>query len=212
MATITNEMPFGSATAPIVDAETYEPAAAPRVVTLSQPESSGGRAVPRAALSPGVPGQGGHQGAGVHLAAVGRRQDDDGGQRGDRARQGRTQPRRRSSTPTCGARAWPTCSGCARTRACATSSPGARRSTTACGASARTSSTCCRRATPPDDLADDALRSAPGRSHGGAQAALRLRDRRHAAGAAAGRRADAVARSRRRDHGGARRITRRRSW
>ena len=39
---------------------------------------------------------------------------------------------------------------------------------------------------------------------GGAQAALRLRARRYAAGAAAGRRADAVARSRRRDDGGAR--------
>ena len=36
MATITNDMPFG-ATAPIVEAETYEPAIAPKVVTLSQP-------------------------------------------------------------------------------------------------------------------------------------------------------------------------------
>ena len=49
-----------------------------------------------------------------------------------------------SSTPICGARAWPRCWGCAPTRACATSSTAARRSTTACGASARTSSTCCR--------------------------------------------------------------------
>ena len=36
MATITNEMPFG-ASAAIVEAETYEPAIAPKVVTLSQP-------------------------------------------------------------------------------------------------------------------------------------------------------------------------------
>ncbi len=36
MATITNEMPFGAA---IVDAETYEPALAPRIVTLTQPTS-----------------------------------------------------------------------------------------------------------------------------------------------------------------------------
>jgi capsular exopolysaccharide synthesis family protein len=40
MATITNEMPFGAtAGAAIVDAETYEPAVAPKVVTLSQPAS-----------------------------------------------------------------------------------------------------------------------------------------------------------------------------
>jgi capsular exopolysaccharide synthesis family protein len=38
MATITNEMPFG-ATQAIVEAETYEPAIAPKVVTLSQPLS-----------------------------------------------------------------------------------------------------------------------------------------------------------------------------
>jgi capsular exopolysaccharide synthesis family protein len=37
MATMTNEMPFGGAA--IVDAETYEPAIAPRVVTLTQPLS-----------------------------------------------------------------------------------------------------------------------------------------------------------------------------
>jgi capsular exopolysaccharide synthesis family protein len=37
MATITNDMPFGASTAPIVEAETYEPAIAPKVVTLSQP-------------------------------------------------------------------------------------------------------------------------------------------------------------------------------
>jgi capsular exopolysaccharide synthesis family protein len=36
MATITNEMPFG-ASAAIVEAETYEPAVAPKVVTLSRP-------------------------------------------------------------------------------------------------------------------------------------------------------------------------------
>ena len=36
MATITNDIPFG-ATAPIVEAETYEPVLAPHVVTLSQP-------------------------------------------------------------------------------------------------------------------------------------------------------------------------------
>ena len=41
MATITNEMPFGATNtgAAIVEAETYEPAVAPRVVTLSQPNS-----------------------------------------------------------------------------------------------------------------------------------------------------------------------------
>ncbi len=38
MATMTNDMPFGGAPA-ILDAETYEPAIAPRVVTLSQPNS-----------------------------------------------------------------------------------------------------------------------------------------------------------------------------
>jgi capsular exopolysaccharide synthesis family protein len=38
MATITNEMPFGASTAaPIVEAETYEPVSAPKVVTLSHP-------------------------------------------------------------------------------------------------------------------------------------------------------------------------------
>jgi succinoglycan biosynthesis transport protein ExoP len=37
MATMTNDMPFGGAA--IVDAETYEPAIAPRVVTLTQPLS-----------------------------------------------------------------------------------------------------------------------------------------------------------------------------
>jgi len=37
MATITNDMPFGASTAPIVEAETYEPAIAPKVVTISQP-------------------------------------------------------------------------------------------------------------------------------------------------------------------------------
>jgi capsular exopolysaccharide synthesis family protein len=38
MATITNEMPFGGAA--IVDAETYEPAVASRIVTLTQPSSA----------------------------------------------------------------------------------------------------------------------------------------------------------------------------
>lgn len=37
MATMTNDMPFGGAA--IVDAETYEPAVAPKVVTLTQPLS-----------------------------------------------------------------------------------------------------------------------------------------------------------------------------
>jgi capsular exopolysaccharide synthesis family protein len=37
MATITNEMSFGGSASSIVDAETYEPAVAPRVVSLSQP-------------------------------------------------------------------------------------------------------------------------------------------------------------------------------
>jgi capsular exopolysaccharide synthesis family protein len=37
MATITNDMPFGASAAPIVEAETYEPAVAPKVVTISQP-------------------------------------------------------------------------------------------------------------------------------------------------------------------------------
>jgi protein-tyrosine kinase len=37
MATMTNDMAFGSGNAAIVEAETYEPAVAPRVVTLSQP-------------------------------------------------------------------------------------------------------------------------------------------------------------------------------
>ncbi|MGZ3426523.1 MAG: CpsD/CapB family tyrosine-protein kinase [Polyangia bacterium] len=37
MATMTNDMAFGGSSAAIVEAETYEPAVAPRVVTLSQP-------------------------------------------------------------------------------------------------------------------------------------------------------------------------------
>jgi len=37
MATITNDMPFGATATSIVEAETYEPAIAPKVVTLSQP-------------------------------------------------------------------------------------------------------------------------------------------------------------------------------
>lgn len=37
MATMTNEMAFGASSAAIVEAETYEPAVAPRVVTLAQP-------------------------------------------------------------------------------------------------------------------------------------------------------------------------------
>jgi capsular exopolysaccharide synthesis family protein len=37
MATITNDMPFGATTAPILEAETYEPAIEPKVVTISQP-------------------------------------------------------------------------------------------------------------------------------------------------------------------------------
>jgi capsular exopolysaccharide synthesis family protein len=37
MATITNEMPFGAQATSIVEAETYEPAIAPKVVTLSHP-------------------------------------------------------------------------------------------------------------------------------------------------------------------------------
>ena len=37
MATMTNDMAFGSSSAAIVEAETYEPTVAPRVVTLSQP-------------------------------------------------------------------------------------------------------------------------------------------------------------------------------
>ena len=58
--------------------------------------------------------------------------------------------------------------------------------------------------TPPDDLAATLYDPRIGRSHGDAQVALRLRHRRHASGVAAGGRADAVARSRRRDHGRAR--------
>ena len=37
MATMTNDMAFGGSSAAIVEAETYEPTVAPRVVTLSQP-------------------------------------------------------------------------------------------------------------------------------------------------------------------------------
>ena len=37
MVTMTNDMAFGGGNAAIVEAETYEPAVAPRVVTLAQP-------------------------------------------------------------------------------------------------------------------------------------------------------------------------------
>ena len=165
---------FGSSAA-IVEAETYEPRSRRSVVTLSQAAHPAAEQYRVLRYRLECLAKRGHQGAGVHLAAVGRRQDHDGGQRGAGARQGRPQPRRprrrRSAPPGRGHDA-----GAARHTKGLCDVVAGRASLDDClwrfGADELY---VLPAGNVPDDLSDDAVRPAPRRPDGDAQAALRLR-------------------------------------